>query len=116
MGENESKEPGWNYFPGKSLTQNQSPNDGLQSDHSLRSRQLMLALGHKGTIMRTFEEIKIEIEALPHREYMKLMHWLSEHDWEMWDEEIEKDSAAGKLDFLINEALEEKAKGMLSQI
>ncbi|WPL14590.1 hypothetical protein Thiosp_04439 [Thiorhodovibrio litoralis] len=76
----------------------------------------MLAFGHKNTIMRTFEEIKIEIEALPHPEYMKLMHWLSEHDWEMWDEEIEKDSAAGKLDFLINEALEEKAKGMLSQI
>lgn len=36
--------------------------------------------------MRTFEEIKIEIEGLPYREYMKLMHWLSEHDWETWDE------------------------------
>ena len=52
--------------------------------------------------MRTFEEIKIEIESLPHREYIKLMHWLSEQDWETWDKEIERDSAAGKLDFLIN--------------
>ena len=66
--------------------------------------------------MRTFEEIKIEIESLPHREYIKLMHWLSEQDWEKWDKEIERDSAAGKLDFLINEALEEKAKGILGQI
>ena len=66
--------------------------------------------------MRTFEEIKIEIENLPHREYIKLMHWLSEQNWETWDKEIERDSAAGKLDFLINEALEEKAKGMLGQI
>jgi hypothetical protein len=66
--------------------------------------------------VRTFEEIKIEIEGLPHHEYMKLMHWISEHDWEIWDEEIEKDSAAGKLDFLTNEALEEKAQGMLGQI
>lgn len=66
--------------------------------------------------MRTFEEIKTEIEALPHREYMKLLHWFSEHDWETWDEEIERDSAAGKLDFLIDEALEEKATGQLGQI
>ncbi|MFB1485726.1 MULTISPECIES: hypothetical protein [unclassified Thiocapsa] len=44
---------------------------------------------------------------------MKLMHWLSEHDWETWDEEIEKDSAAGKLDFLINEALEKKQQECL---
>lgn len=66
--------------------------------------------------MRTFEEIKMEIESLPRREYIKLMHWLSEQNWETWDKEIERDSAAGKLDFLINEALEEKAKGMLGQI
>lgn len=66
--------------------------------------------------MRTFEEIKMEIESLPHREYIKLMRWLSEQNWETWDKEIERDSAAGKLDFLINEALEEKAKGMLGQI
>ncbi|MEE4376496.1 MAG: hypothetical protein V2J55_03160 [Candidatus Competibacteraceae bacterium] len=66
--------------------------------------------------MKTFEEIKAEIETLPRREYMKLVHWLSECDWEAWDEEIERDSAAGKLDFLINEALEEKKRGKLSHL
>jgi hypothetical protein len=66
--------------------------------------------------VRTFEELKTEIEALPQREYVKLLRWFSEHDWETWDEEIERDSAAGKLDFLLEEVLEEKEKGKLGQI
>ncbi|MBV5272677.1 MAG: hypothetical protein JZU52_03205 [Lamprocystis purpurea] len=66
--------------------------------------------------MKTFEELKSEIEALPHREYMKLSHWLSERDWQSWDEEIERDSDAGKLDFLIEEALEEKRAGNLGDL
>lgn len=66
--------------------------------------------------MKTFEDLKSEIEALPHREYMKLVHWLSERDWDAWDQEIENDSAAGKLDFLIEEAVKEKGKGKLSNL
>jgi hypothetical protein len=34
-------------------------------------------------------------------------------DWESWDKEIEADSDAGKLDFLVREAANEKAKGTL---
>jgi len=68
------------------------------------------------SLVRTFEDIKTEIEALPHPEYMKLLRWFSEHDWNAWDEEIERDSATGKLDFLIEEALEAKARGKLGQI
>lgn len=66
--------------------------------------------------MKTFEEIRTEIEALPHREYMKLLHWLSERDWAAWDKEIERDSDTGKLDFLIDEALKEKKEGKLSNL
>ncbi|MCB1824759.1 MAG: hypothetical protein KDJ54_09390 [Candidatus Competibacteraceae bacterium] len=66
--------------------------------------------------MKTIEELKKEIESLPHREYMNLLHWMSERDWEAWDEEIERDSAVGKLDFLIDEALEEKKQGKLRHI
>jgi hypothetical protein len=33
-----------------------------------------------------------------------------ELDWEEWDRPIEKDSASGKLDFLVNEALAAKAQ------
>ena len=63
--------------------------------------------------MKTLEDLKTEIEALPHREYMKLLHWLAERDWDAWDKEIERDTASGKLDFLINEAVEEKVRGDL---
>jgi hypothetical protein len=66
--------------------------------------------------MKSFEEIKSEIEALSRREYMKLVHWFSERDWKAWDEEIEMDSTSGKLDFLIEEALDEKEKGKLGDL
>lgn len=66
--------------------------------------------------MKSLEEIKSEIEALPRREYMKLVRWFSERDWKAWDEEIERDSKSGKLDFLIEEALDEKEKGKLRDL
>ena len=51
--------------------------------------------------MKSVEEIKSEIEALPHDEYMKLVHWFTERDWVAWDQQIETDSASGTLDFLL---------------
>lgn len=39
-----------------------------------------------------------------------------EQDWQKWDQEIEEDAEAGKLDFLIEEALEEKDKNQLRDI
>lgn len=66
--------------------------------------------------MKTFEDLKAEIEALPHREYIKLVHWLSDRDWDAWDQEIQNDSAAGKLDFLIEDAVEEKRRGKLRNL
>ena len=66
--------------------------------------------------MNTFEEVKSQIEALPRREYMKLVHWIAERDAESWDKEIETDAAKGNLDFLVEEALDEKRKGTLRQI
>ncbi len=64
-------------------------------------------------MMITAEKIQDAIEQLPEREYLKLVKWFSEKDWEKWDRQIEKDSAEGKLDFLIQEALDEKKKGRL---
>jgi len=62
------------------------------------------------------EEIQIAIESLPPREYIRLRQWFSERDWEKWDRKIEADSESGKLDFLIDEAFDEKAKGILKQL
>ncbi|MBT4837338.1 MAG: hypothetical protein HON94_08330 [Methylococcales bacterium] len=66
--------------------------------------------------MKTVKEIQLEIEMLPRKEYMKLVHWFSERDWEAWDSEIEEDIQSGKLDFLIDEAVREKKNEKLKSL
>lgn len=66
--------------------------------------------------MPKLDEIIEAIEALPEEEYVQLRQWFSEEDWEKWDRQIETDSESGQLDFLIREALDEKAKGKLKEL
>ncbi len=66
--------------------------------------------------MTKVEEIKVAIEALPKEEYVQLRRWFTERDWREWDRQIEADSAAGKLDYLIEEAFEEKKMGRLKEL
>jgi hypothetical protein len=66
--------------------------------------------------MTKVEEIKSAIESLEEEEYVKLRVWFDERNWEEWDREIEADLELGKLDFLIEEALEEKAKSKLKDL
>ena len=66
--------------------------------------------------MSRVDELKGEIERLPSDEFAELCRWLSEKDWEQWDRQIESDSRSGKLDFLVQEATDEKAKGKLSDL
>ncbi len=66
--------------------------------------------------MSNVDKLKTEIERLPQEEFTELVRWSSEKNWERWDKQIEADSAVGKLDFLVREALEEKAKGMLKDL
>jgi hypothetical protein len=66
--------------------------------------------------MSKINKIKADIEALPEEDYIQLRQWFSEKDWEKWDRQLKQDSESGRLDFLINEALEEKAKGKLKEL
>jgi len=66
--------------------------------------------------MSKVEHIKSEIERLPKEEYAELCRWLSERDWENWDQQIKADSESGKLDFLVREASEAKARGTLKKL
>lgn len=66
--------------------------------------------------MITVEEIKKAIASLPEKEYIILRKWFSEKDWEKWDKQIVKDSKASKLDFFIEEALNEKELGRLRDL
>ena len=66
--------------------------------------------------MSTVEEIKSAISALSEEDYIHLREWFSERDWKQWEEEIEGDSASGKLDFLMEEAVAEKNQGRLRKL
>ena len=64
--------------------------------------------------MSKIDELKADIERLPSEELAELFP--SEKEWEIWDKEIEADSQAGRLDFLVHEAHTEKAKGTLKEM
>ncbi len=66
--------------------------------------------------MSRMDELKAEIENLPGEQVAEIFRWLSERDLERWDSEIASDSQAGKLDFLVREAGEEKSKGTLKDL
>jgi len=66
--------------------------------------------------MPKVEDIKQEIEKLSEEEYRQIRNWLLEKDWAKWDEEIERDSAEGKLDFLIKGAKKAKRQGKLKSL
>jgi hypothetical protein len=68
------------------------------------------------TDMVNVQEIQAAIEALSPKEYARFRQWFSKRDWERWDKEIERDSQAGKLDFLLKEAAEDKATGRLREL
>ena len=66
--------------------------------------------------MTRLEELELAIGSLPEEEFGELRRWLLERDWEKWDRQIEEDSAAGKLDFLLEEARQAKARGALKDL
>ena len=66
--------------------------------------------------MSKVDELKTEIESLPKEEFTELVRWVSEKEWERWDQEIAADSEAGKLDFLMREALDAQANSALKDL
>ena len=66
--------------------------------------------------MSTVEQIEAAILNLPPQEFRQLANWLSELDQRLWDEQIERDSAAGRLDALAEEALADYAAGRTREV
>jgi hypothetical protein len=66
--------------------------------------------------MTKVQEIQSAIESLSQEDYVRLRRWFLGREWKQWDKDIERDSESGKLDFLIKEAFEEKAKGSLREL
>ncbi len=61
-------------------------------------------------------EIRRAIAALSEEDYHQLKTWLEEHNWDRWDEQIERDSESGALDFLADEVREDKQNGLLEEL
>ena len=61
--------------------------------------------------MTQVEILEKNIAELDDDSFAKLREWFIEFDQTRWDKQLEADSNAGKLDFLINAALAEHQAG-----
>lgn len=61
--------------------------------------------------MTKIEQIQADIETLSAAEIMTLRAWLEELDARLFDDKIERDAKAGKLDKLAKAALADHAAG-----
>lgn len=61
--------------------------------------------------MSTVEEITAAIEQLPADEVARVRAWLAEHAERLWDAQIERDEQSGRLDSLIDKAINEHRAG-----
>ena len=63
--------------------------------------------------MDRVEEIEAAIDELPPEEYRRIVEWFRVREQRRWDEQMDQDSAGGKLDFIFEEAETESQKGLL---
>jgi hypothetical protein len=62
------------------------------------------------------EEIEQAVASLPMEEYHLFREWFLRRESDAWDRQIGADSASGNLDFLVEEAEEEKRQGSLRSL
>ena len=60
----------------------------------------------------SIKEIEEAITRLPAKDVAELMAWLAEYHAQLWDQQIEEDLEAGRLDALLAEVDEEHEKGL----
>lgn len=65
--------------------------------------------------MNRVEEIEAAIESLSSEEFRRIVEWLREREQQRWDEQIDCDAAAGRLDFLFADAERDAAQGLLRE-
>jgi hypothetical protein len=67
-------------------------------------------------VMSTITEIERAVKQLSPEELAKFREWFAEFDAAAWDRQIEQDAAAGKLDALAEEALDDLRKGRCKEL
>jgi hypothetical protein len=63
--------------------------------------------------MDRIEQIEAAIASLPADEYLRLVDWFRAREQDRWDEQMDRDSATGRLDSLFSEAEDESDRGLL---
>lgn len=58
--------------------------------------------------MNRVAEIEKAVNELSQEEYAEFRQRFLERDWKRWDHQLEQDAASGNLDFLIQEAMNDK--------
>jgi hypothetical protein len=66
--------------------------------------------------MSDVEQIESAILRLPPQDFRRLTDWIAELDQERWDEQLERDVAAGRLENLAAEALADYQAGRTREI
>jgi len=62
------------------------------------------------------QEIESAVQKLSSPELSRFRRWFAEYDWQLWDAQLDKDVAAGKLDAMAREALNDLAQGRCRNI
>jgi hypothetical protein len=63
--------------------------------------------------MSRVDEIEDAIDCLSPEEFRLIARWVREREQQRWDEQLDRDSSSGKLDFFFEEAAEESQGGLL---
>jgi hypothetical protein len=66
--------------------------------------------------MSNIEQIESAILGLPPQEFRRLIDWIAELDQRRWDEQLEKDVGAGRLEDLGAEAIADYQAGRTREI
>ena len=61
-------------------------------------------------------QLEKAVTELSREELRKFRAWFADYDMAKWDKQIERDSAAGKLDHLMEEAMEDYRAGRTTEI
>lgn len=62
------------------------------------------------------EELERVVKSLKPSDFKEFRRWIADYDMALWDEQIENDSAAGRLDGLINKAMEDYRAGRCTDL
>jgi hypothetical protein len=61
--------------------------------------------------MSKIEQLEQQVQALSEEELAQFRAWFIEFDWKMWDRQLDRDVASGKLDALAEKALRDHGSG-----